>query len=90
MPIRGHIFVLRGETRLRDCAHSRNDGTRGNARFELWVSSTGLATWTTIGRCAQATLEIIRYDEMTATQSNGFDVTARQLIVGLPLFMGVI
>jgi hypothetical protein len=39
---------------------------------------------------ARAKLRVIRYERMMTMQSNGFDATARQLIVGLPLFMGMI
>jgi hypothetical protein len=39
---------------------------------------------------SSAKLGVIGHERMMTMQSKGFDATARQLIVGLPLFMGAI
>jgi hypothetical protein len=69
-------FSGRAEVRLRDGAHS--DG------------ESGLAIRTSSGVQRDRRHSVIGYERMMTMQSNGFDTTARQLIVGLPLFMGAI
>jgi hypothetical protein len=72
-------FCGRGESRLRDGAHSRDEVPRATGRSDDFLRVTRSATFDAIGHVRMMTM-----------QSNGFDTTARQLIVGLPLFMGAI
>ncbi|WP_235024379.1 hypothetical protein [Caballeronia cordobensis] len=65
-----------GDARIRDGAHS--DG------------ESGLAIRTTFCAPHHRRHSAIGYERMMTMQSKGFDRTARQLIVGLPLFMGAI